>query len=75
MQGNIKVLLKARDGLSDLREYVYGDDIRDIEWNVTARHNHPYIKVYQEERELTLIFMIDVSRSTIFGSTAKMKMN
>ncbi|HOB27817.1 MAG TPA: DUF58 domain-containing protein [Bacteroidales bacterium] len=58
---------------SDLREYVYGDDIRDIEWNVTARHNHPYIKVYQEERELTLIFMIDVSRSTIFGSTAKMK--
>jgi uncharacterized protein (DUF58 family) len=58
---------------NDLREYVYGDDIRDIEWNVTARHNHPYIKVYQEERELTLIFMIDVSRSTIFGSTAKMK--
>jgi len=58
---------------SDLREYVYGDDIRDIEWNVTARHNHPYIKVYQEERELTLIFMIDVSRSTIFGSIAKMK--
>jgi uncharacterized protein (DUF58 family) len=40
---------------ADLREYVYGDDIRDIEWNVTARHNHPYIKVYQEERELTLI--------------------
>jgi uncharacterized protein (DUF58 family) len=58
---------------ADLREYVYGDDIRDIEWNVTARHNHPYIKVYQEERELTLILMIDVSRSTIFGSTGKMK--
>jgi uncharacterized protein (DUF58 family) len=58
---------------TDLREYVYGDDIRDIEWNVTARHNHPYIKVYQEERELTLILMIDVSRSTIFGSTGKMK--
>ena len=58
---------------ADLREYVYGDDIRDIEWNVTARHNHPYIKVYQEERELTLILMIDVCRSTIFGITGKMK--
>lgn len=53
---------------SEVREYQYGDDIRDIDWNVTARHNHPYIKVYEEERELTVMLLIDVSGSRYFGA-------
>lgn len=53
---------------SEVREYQYGDDIRDIDWNVTARHNHPYVKVYEEERELTVMLLIDVSRSRMFGA-------
>jgi len=53
---------------SEVREYQYGDDIRDIDWNVTARHNHPYIKVYEEERELTVMLLIDVSASRAFGA-------
>ncbi len=53
---------------SEVREYQYGDDIRDIDWNVTARHNHPYIKVYEEERELTVMLLIDVSGSGNFGA-------
>ncbi len=53
---------------SEVREYQYGDDIRDIDWNVTARHNHPYIKVYEEERELTVMLVIDVSGSREFGA-------
>ncbi len=53
---------------SEVREYQYGDDIRDIDWNVTARHNHPYIKVYEEERELTVMLLIDVSGSRNFGA-------
>lgn len=53
---------------SEVREYQYGDDIRNIDWNVTARYNHPYIKVFEEERELTVILMIDVSASGNFGS-------
>ena len=53
---------------SEVREYQYGDDIRDIDWNVTARHNHPYVKVYEEERELTVMLLVDVSRSRIFGA-------
>ncbi len=53
---------------SEVREYQYGDDIRDIDWNVTARHNHPYVKVYEEERELTVMLLVDVSRSKIFGA-------
>jgi uncharacterized protein (DUF58 family) len=53
---------------SEVREYQYGDDIRDIDWNVTARHNHPYIKVYEEERELTVMLLVDVSSSRNFGA-------
>jgi uncharacterized protein (DUF58 family) len=54
---------------SEVREYQYGDDIRSIDWNVTARFNHPYVKIFEEERELTVILLIDVSRSAMFGSS------
>ncbi|MDE5913017.1 MAG: DUF58 domain-containing protein, partial [Muribaculaceae bacterium] len=53
---------------SEVREYQYGDDIRDIDWNVTARHNRPYVKVYEEERELTVMLLVDVSGSRLFGA-------
>ena len=53
---------------SEVREYQYGDDIRDIDWNVTARHNRPYVKVYEEERELTVMLLVDVSGSKNFGA-------
>lgn len=53
---------------SEVREYQYGDDVRDIDWNVTARHNRPYIKVYEEERELTVMLLVDVSGSKNFGA-------
>lgn len=52
---------------SEVREYQYGDDVRDIDWNVTARFNHPYVKVYEEERELTVFLLVDVSGSQNFG--------
>lgn len=55
---------------SEVREYHYGDDVRDIDWNVTARFNKPYIKVYEEERELTLMLLIDVSGSLDYGTVA-----
>ncbi|HBS85151.1 MAG: hypothetical protein A2W91_01565 [Bacteroidetes bacterium GWF2_38_335] len=58
---------------SEVREYNYGDSIRDIDWNVTARFNHPYIKIYEEERELTVILIIDVSGSKFFGTGGQMK--
>lgn len=58
---------------SEVREYQPGDDVRDIDWNVTARHNKPYVKVYEEERELTLMLLIDVSRSEDFGATGVKK--
>lgn len=58
---------------SEVREYQYGDDIRDIDWNVTARHNHPYVKVYEEERELTVMLMVDVSGSRLFGAVGQEK--
>jgi uncharacterized protein (DUF58 family) len=60
---------------SEVREYQYGDDIRNIDWNVTARYNHPYVKVYEEERELTVMLLIDVSGSRNFGTFEKMKKN
>jgi uncharacterized protein (DUF58 family) len=60
---------------SEVREYQFGDDIRSIDWNVTARYNHPYIKVFEEERELTVMLLIDVSGSRNFGSFQKMKKN
>ena len=56
---------------AEVRPYQYGDDVRFIEWNVTARYREPYVKVFEEERELTIILMIDMSRSDIFG-TVKM---
>ncbi|HOI87896.1 MAG TPA: DUF58 domain-containing protein [Lentimicrobium sp.] len=58
---------------SEVREYQYGDDIRNIDWNVTARFNHPYIKVFDEERELTVTLLIDVSGSNEFGSRQWLK--
>ena len=58
---------------SEVREYQYGDDVRDIDWNVTARHNKPFIKVFEEERELTVILLVDVSSSRDFGAIGEMK--
>jgi uncharacterized protein (DUF58 family) len=58
---------------SEVREYQYGDDIRSIDWNVTARFNHPYIKIFEEERELTVMLLIDVSGSTQFGTQLQFK--
>ena len=56
---------------SEVREYQYGDDVRDIDWNVTARQNHPYVKVYEEERELTVMLVVDVSGSKNFGAVGE----
>ncbi|MFH0866895.1 MAG: DUF58 domain-containing protein [Bacteroidota bacterium] len=58
---------------SEVREYQYGDDIRSIDWNVTARFNHPYIKIFDEERELTVMLLIDVSKSNEFGTQKQLK--
>ncbi|MBR0073434.1 MAG: DUF58 domain-containing protein [Bacteroidales bacterium] len=58
---------------SEVREYQYGDDVRNIDWNVTARLNHPYVKVFEEERELTVMLLIDVSGSNDFGTRANLK--
>ncbi len=58
---------------SEVREYQYGDDVRSIDWNVTARFNHPYIKVFEEERELTVMLLIDVSGSLDFGTGESLK--
>jgi uncharacterized protein (DUF58 family) len=58
---------------SEVREYQFGDDVRDIDWNVTARFNRPYVKVFEEERELTVMLMIDVSGSLEFGTRTQLK--
>lgn len=58
---------------SEVREYQYGDDIRNIDWNVTARFNHPYIKIFEEERELTVVLLVDVSGSGDFGTKGSFK--
>lgn len=58
---------------SEVREYAYGDDIRSIDWNVTARSNTPFIKVFEEERELTLMLLVDISASSLFGTTKQTK--
>jgi uncharacterized protein (DUF58 family) len=58
---------------SEVREYQYGDDIRSIDWNVTARFNHPYVKIFEEERELTVMLLIDVSGSGNFGTSVSFK--
>lgn len=60
---------------SEVREYQFGDDIRNIDWNVTARYNKPFVKIYEEERELTVMLLIDVSGSRLFGSEEKLKKN
>ena len=60
---------------SEVREYRAGDDVRDIDWNVTARSSKPHIKIYEEERELTMMLMVDVSGSRLFGSTERTKKN
>lgn len=58
---------------SEVREYQYGDSVKDIDWNVTARYNKPFIKIFEEERELTVILMIDVSGSSNFGTKSMLK--
>lgn len=58
---------------SEVREYQYGDDIRSIDWNVTARFNHPFVKIFEEERELTVMLLIDVSGSNEFGTRQQLK--
>ena len=58
---------------SEVRQYQYGDDIRAIDWNVTARYNEPYIKVFEEERELTMMLMVDISGSEFFGTSQQFK--
>ncbi|MBV6419702.1 MAG: hypothetical protein DAHOPDDO_00926 [Ignavibacteriaceae bacterium] len=58
---------------SEVREYQFGDDIRNIDWNVTARFGHPFVKIFEEERELTVILLVDLSGSQMFGSLSKTK--
>ncbi len=58
---------------SEVRQYQFGDDVRNIDWNVTARYNEPFVKVFEEERELTLMLLVDISASEIFGSTEQFK--
>jgi len=60
---------------SEVREYQYGDDIRNIDWNVTARFNHPFVKVFEEERELTVLLLVDTSGSRNFGSVSQLRRN
>lgn len=60
---------------SEVREYQYGDDVRDIDWNVTARFDKPFVKVFEEERELTVMLLIDVSNSLDFGTVKQLKKN
>ncbi|MEX0997052.1 MAG: DUF58 domain-containing protein [Flavobacteriaceae bacterium] len=58
---------------SEVRQYQFGDDVRNIDWNVTARYNEPFVKVFEEERELTLMLLVDISASEVFGSTQQFK--
>ncbi|MBT8196336.1 MAG: DUF58 domain-containing protein [Bacteroidia bacterium] len=60
---------------SEVRDYMPGDDIRNIDWNVTARYNHPYVKVFEEERELTVMLLVDISASGKFGTSNQSKKN
>ncbi len=67
--GEYHTVFKGRGmSFSEVREYQYGDDIRAIDWNVTARFNHPYVKIFEEERELTVMLLVDVSQSSFFGT-------
>jgi len=58
---------------SEVRQYQFGDDVRSIDWNVTARYNEPYVKVFEEERELTMMLMVDISGSELFGTDEQFK--
>lgn len=58
---------------SEVRQYQYGDDVRNIDWNVTARYNEPFIKIFEEERELTMMLMVDISGSELFGTEQQFK--
>lgn len=58
---------------SEVREYQYGDDVRSMDWNVTARLRAPYVKVFEEEREMTVVLLIDISRSGLFGTSERTK--
>lgn len=72
--GQYHTAFKGRGmAFSEVREYQYGDDVRDIDWNVTARFNRPYVKVFEEERELTVMLLVDVSGSLDFGTRNQMK--
>ena len=72
--GQYHTAFKGRGmAFSEVREYQFGDDVRDIDWNVTARFNHPYVKVFEEERELTVMLLIDVSGSLDFGTKKQTK--
>ncbi|MBC8320832.1 MAG: DUF58 domain-containing protein [Bacteroidetes bacterium] len=72
--GEYHSVFKGRGmAFSEVREYQFGDDIRNIDWNVTARFNHPFVKIYEEERELTVMLLIDVSGSNNFGTKSQLK--
>jgi len=72
--GEYQSVFKGRGmEFSEVREYQLGDDIRTIDWNVTARLGHPYVKIFEEERELTVILLVDMSGSMVFGSVDKTK--
>ena len=58
---------------SEVRKYEFGDDVRSIDWNVTARYNEPFIKIFEEERELTMMLVVDISASEFFGTSIKFK--
>ncbi len=74
LSGEYHSVFKGRGmEFSEVREYQFGDDIRNIDWNVTARFGHPFVKIFEEERELTIILMVDLSGSLIFGSIDKTK--
>src|SRR4030065_163511 len=72
--GEYHSVFKGRGmAFSEVREYSPGDEIRTIDWNVTARLNHPFVKVFEEERELTVMLLVDMSGSQFFGSQAALK--
>ncbi len=72
--GEYHSVFKGRGmAFSEVREYQFGDDIRNIDWNVTARFNHPFVKIFDEERELTVMLLIDVSGSNAFGTQRQLK--
>jgi len=72
--GEYHSVFKGRGmAFSEVREYQFGDDIRSIDWNVTARFNHPFVKIFEEERELTVVLVIDVSGSNNFGTQKQLK--